>query len=219
LVLAPAPTPITTPIPAPTSPPILPATPPASVSDYYAEALDLARQGEHDKAAAMLETAISKPGGPHDLELYQLALLRQRHLNDPRGALDALLAYRKAYPRGSLLQEVDLSVVEVDRALGRTEAALAESARFLAQHPQSERADDVRVLRGDLLRQRGDCTGAVKEYRAVLGGPALDDALYEIAYCRRELGDNAGASAALRDYLARFPSGRHSSAAREALGQ
>jgi hypothetical protein len=187
--------------------------------DYYAEALNLSRHGEHQKAAAVLEKALSASPGPHDLELYQLALLRQRHLNDPKGALDALLGYRKLYPRGSLRQEVDLSVVQVDRTLGRTEAALVESAHFLAQYPQSERADEVRVLRGDLLRQRGDCVAASSEYRAVTSGAALDDALYYAAYCRRELGESEKASAALRDYLVRFPSGRHADAAREALGQ
>jgi hypothetical protein len=51
----------------------------------------------------------------------------------------------------------------------------------------------------------------------VSGGPALDDALYYWAYCRRQLGDTAGAGKALHDYLNRFPAGRHVDAAREAL--
>jgi TolA-binding protein len=192
---------------------------PVRERDYYAEALNLARHGEHSKAASVLTQALAAGRGPRDLELYQLALLKQRHLSDPQGALDSLQGYRKEFPGGALRQEVDLSIVESEVALGRSEAALAESARFLAQHPQSERADEVRVLRGDLLRQAGACEKAAAEYRAVSGGPALDDALYYWAYCQRQLGDSASAAAALRDYLVRFPAGRHLDAAREALGR
>jgi ferric-dicitrate binding protein FerR (iron transport regulator)/TolA-binding protein len=214
VVLAPANLP---PNPAPS-----PAPPTAVVPaprDYYVESLNLARQGDHQKAAAVLEQALAAGSGPRDLELYQLAVLRQRYLGDPQGALDALQGYRTQFPHGALRQEVDLSLVEVNVALGHTEAALTESARFLAQHPQSERADEVRVLRGDLLRQRGDFLQAAGEYRAVSGGAALDDALYYWAYCRQQLGDGASAARALRDYVSRFPEGRHASAAREALGQ
>jgi ferric-dicitrate binding protein FerR (iron transport regulator)/tetratricopeptide (TPR) repeat protein len=200
-------------------PPPAPSAASVPVRDDYAEALLLSRQGEHAKAAALLEKALATEGGPHDLELYHLALLRQRHLNDAQGALDALMGYRRQYPNGTLRQEVDLSIIEVDRTLGRTEAALSESARFLAAHPQSERADEMRVLRGDLLRQRGDCAGASVEYRSVTARTALDDALYYWAYCQRRLGDSASAAAALRDYLARFPAGHHTEAARSALGQ
>ncbi len=214
VVLAPANVP---PNPAPS-----PAPPTAVVAaqrDYYVESLNLARQGDHQKAAAVLEQALAARSGPRDLELYQLAVLRQRYLGDPQGALDALQGYRTQFPHGALRQEVDLSLVEVNVALGHNEAALTESARFLAQHPQSERADEVHVLRGDLLRQRGDFLQAAGEYRAVSGGAALDDALYYWAYCRQQLGDGASAARALRDYVGRFPAGRHASAAREALGQ
>jgi hypothetical protein len=212
-----APRPLTT-----SQPPTAPAPSPSSPvreRDYYAEALNLARHGEHSKAALVLTQALAAGRGPRDLELYQLALLKQRHLSDPQGALDSLLGYRKEFPGGALRQEVDLSIVESEVALGRSEAALAESARFLAQHPQSERADEVRVLRGDLLRQAGACGKAAAEYRAVSGGPALDDALYYWAYCQRQLGDSASAARALRDYVVRFPAGRHLDAAREALGR
>jgi ferric-dicitrate binding protein FerR (iron transport regulator)/TolA-binding protein len=196
---------------------VLPSAPPSR--DYVAEALELERHGDLRGAEESLKRALASPDARHDLALYQLALLRQRRLNDPEGALQALDRYRELYPRGSLRQEVDLSVVEVDHTLGRTEAALAESTAFLTRYPQSERADEVRLLRGDILRQRGDCAKASAEYRAVSGGPSLDDALYYWAYCQRQLGANASATEALRRYLARFPAGRHAGAAREALGQ
>jgi ferric-dicitrate binding protein FerR (iron transport regulator) len=216
LGLAPQPTLPTAPARRPPPAPAV-AAPPAR--NYYAEALNLARHGEHQMAAAILERALAAGEGPRDLELYQLALLRQRHLNDPQGALDALQGYRSQFPRGALRQEVDLSVVQVDVALGRAEAALSESARFLAAHPQSERADEVRILRGDLLRQRGDFAAAAGEYRSVSGGAALEDALFYWAYCRLQLGDGSSAVKALQDYLGRFPAGRHAAAVREALSQ
>jgi TolA-binding protein len=109
--------------------------------------------------------------------------------------------------------------VESHLALGQTEAALLESTSFLARYPQSERAEEMHFMHGDLLRQRGDCAGAVVEYRAVSGGPALDDALYYWAYCRRQMGDAASAARALRDYCRRFPEGKHIAAAREALAE
>jgi TolA-binding protein len=219
-----APTPAAAPTAPPTATPPPPPTPTAvptaaPTRDFYAEALNLARHGQHHEAAIVLERALAAGEGPRDLELYQLASLRQRHLGDPQGALEVLLAYQQQYPSGALRQEVSLSIVEADLALGREEAALAESAHFLARYPANERADELRLLRGDLLRQHGDCAKALTEYRSVGGGEALDDALYYAAYCRRELGDGPGAAKALQEYLSRFPSGKHAAPARQALGQ
>jgi ferric-dicitrate binding protein FerR (iron transport regulator)/TolA-binding protein len=199
-----------------------PHSPPApnvtAPPDFYAEALDLERHGNHREAANVLAQAIAAGKGPRDLELYQLALLRQRHLGDPQGALDSLTAYRQQFPGGALRQEVSLSIVEAEVALGQEEAALAESGQFLSRYPANERADELRLLRGDLLRQHGAYAKADAEYRSVTGGEALDDALYYHAYCLRELGEGTRAIAALRDYLARFPAGRHAAPARQALG-
>jgi TolA-binding protein len=215
--------------PAPIAEPVAPVVPisapkptataaPTYEHDLYAEAVILERQGDHRQASAKLEAALSSKSGPRDLELYHLALLRQRHLNDPRGALDALLSYRKGFPAGALRQEVDLSIIETRLALGQTDEVLAESAYFLSRYAKSERADEMRFMRGDLLRRRGDCAGALAEYRAVQREPLLDDSLYYSAYCLRELGETDAAARGLRKYLGRFPAGKHVRAAREALG-
>jgi ferric-dicitrate binding protein FerR (iron transport regulator)/TolA-binding protein len=208
-----------TPPPAILPPAPAPVAPPAPTRDLYAEALNLARHGEQRKAAAILEQALAASEGPRDRELYQLALLRLRHLDDPQGALSALRRYRIQFPNGALRQEVDLSLVQVQVALGHADDALAESARFLSAYPQSERTDEMHALRGDLSRDHGDFAAAAREYQSVGGGPALDDALYYLAYCRRQLGDQSAAARALRDYVGRLPNGRHIDSARELLGQ
>src|SRR5262249_22075413 len=92
---------------------------------------------------------------------------------------------------------------------GHRDLALAESVRFLASHPASERTGEVRLLRGDLLRQRGDCQAALPEYGAVSGPAFADDALYETAFCQRKLGQAAAARRTLLQYRRQFPAGAH----------
>jgi TolA-binding protein len=211
--------PLATEIPPKTPPSPTPAPAPVLGHDPYAEALALERRGEHRQAASKLQAALDSNVGPRDLELYHLALLRQRHLDDPQGALDALLSYRKSFPNGGLRPEVDMSVIESRLSLRQTDAALAESAAFLSRYPQNERADEMHFMRGDLMRLRGDCAGALAEYHAVLRGPAYEDALYYAATCIGDLGQSDAAATALRGYLDRFPNGKHARAAREAVGE
>jgi hypothetical protein len=222
-VVEPAPTPLisqkTEAVESTAAPVPLPAPAPVAGPDPYSEALALERRGEHRLAASKLQAALASNVGPRDLELYHLALLRQRHLDDPRGALEALLSYRASFPSGGLRQEVDVSIIESRLALKQTDQALAESAAFLSKYPQNERADEMHFMRGDLLRQRGDCAGALAEYHAVLRGPAVDDALYYAAYCVGELGQPDVATTALKDYLRRFPNGKHAGAARQTVGE
>jgi len=155
-----------------------------------------------------------------ELALYALGRLRQHRLRDPQGALEVFETYRRTYPNGSLLPEVDLAVLEVEVAAGHRDQALAESVRFLASHPASERTVEVRLLRGDLLRERGDCRSALDEYRQVDAGafaPFSEDALFETAYCQRKLGDADAARESLRQYQQRYPTGTHRDAVAKAL--
>ncbi len=193
------------------------ASPEAKLS-LYQSALKMAREGSPQNAAALIEQALAQHEGPRDLELYELAILRARRLHDRPGALQAFEEYRQSFPAGALRQEVDLSIIDSQVALGRADTALGESAEFLSRYPHSERLDDVRILRGNLLRERGDCVRAVDEYRNVRQGPALDDALFFTATCHGQLGDQAAATTQLHEYLARFPEGHHAGAARSALG-
>ena len=96
-------------------------------------------------------------------------------------------------------------------------AALADSTRFLAIHPGSERIEEVHLLRGNLLRDDGSCREALADYAEVHSAALADDAVYSSAYCQRKLGDRTAAAKTLHDYLMRFPSGAHRSEAQSAL--
>ncbi len=177
--------------------------------DPYVEALALSHSGRYREAAQALEV-IAVRGLPHAQNaLYDLAALRKKQLHDPSGALQTYLRYEQEYPGGSLLQEVELSAIELELKASAFPAALAQVDRFLAEHPGSERAPEVHQLRGNLLRERGDCAGAIGEYRAARGDGLDDDSLYFTAWCQQRLGQGAEAASSLRDYLARFPHGLH----------
>jgi outer membrane protein assembly factor BamD (BamD/ComL family) len=120
------------------------------------------------------------------------------------------------YPEGALLPEVDFAILQIEVEGDHPVEALAESARFLATHPTSDRAEKVHLLRGNLLRDSGRCGEALTEYAAIHGSDA-DDAVYSTAYCQRKLGDRAGAAATLREYLRRFPAGAHRPEATRAI--
>ena len=193
-----------------------PAVPPppspaaaAPTAGAYANGLALERRGKLEAAAAELRRADEDDPGHADLALYALGRLFQHRLHDSQNALAAFESYRSRYPGGALLPEVDLAVLEVEMAAGNRKAALAESGRFLATHPASERADEVRLLHGNLLREGGDCHAALEAYAQVAAPAFADEALYETAYCQRKLGDGAAARASLQAYRRRFPAGVH----------
>jgi hypothetical protein len=65
---------------------------------------------------------------------------------DPSGALVQLEAYRKRWPAGALLHEVDLRIIQVLVALGRHAEAQKAAAQFLGHYPESARAEEVRRI-------------------------------------------------------------------------
>ena len=214
----PAPVPVAASQPASSPPPAF-----ASAGGTYADGLALERSGQLQAAAEEFIQAEKNDPAHADVALYALGRLRQHRLRDPQGALEAFERYRRTYPSGPLLPEVDLAVLEVEIASGRRDQALAESVRFLASHPASERTVEVHLLRGDLLRERGDCRSALAEYRQVdvaasaPFAPFSEEALFETAYCERKLGVAAAARERLRQYQLRFPAGTHRDEVAKAL--
>jgi hypothetical protein len=221
----PEPVPETPPIPAsavahrdpPRPPPVYDAPPAPLEGDSFVQAVRMSRSGLYGQAADLFEAVASRPGSHAGLALYDYGRLQQLHLGHPGIALDAYHRYEREFPRGPLLQEVELSAIELELTSKDQDGALAEIDRFLAQFPKGERAPDVHLLRGNLLRERGDCKGALSEYAPARSPRIEDDAVYFSAWCQQQLGRADEAAASLRDYQKRFPAGRHAAEVRRAL--
>ncbi len=207
--------PSTAPAPAPALAPAA-SSPPSSPLE---QALDLIRSHRYPEAERALE-ALSSGGGPGaDIALYELANVRQHHLDDFAGAHAALQRYRTTYPQGALVQEAEISMIELELARPDPSAALSHIDQFLSTYPGSERASEVHWLRGNLLRENGDFSGALESYRRVQSGAREEEALYFRAVCQQQLGQTDLAAETLRTYLQRFPAASHAADAQRALGR
>jgi tetratricopeptide (TPR) repeat protein len=175
----------------------------------YSKGLAFERRGQLAEAATELTRAESDDLDHADLALYALGRLYQHRLGNAQGALTAFERYRSHYPQGALLPEVDLAILEVEVEAGDRKDALVESIRFLASHPASERTDEVRLLRGNLLRDSGECRTALGEYAQVKVPAFAEGALYGIARCQGKLGNRSAEREALEAYRTRYPAGAH----------
>jgi TolA-binding protein len=205
------------------APPAAPARgrhPAAQPAARYEEAMALAASGRHADAAAVFGRVAAGGGAQADLALYQRGLILLRALGDAAGARRAFLDHRRRFPESSLAPDVDLWLIETSLSAREPAAAAGEIEAFLARHPASERRDEVVLLRADLARDAGDCARAERDYQALARGTgrAAQEALHSSAYCRRRLGDETGARERLREYLRRFPAGRHRRDVEQAFG-
>jgi TolA-binding protein len=212
------------PSPVPAAPP---AAPPAAAGaaaapagqDGYEEAQALASRGRYAQAAASF-ARMSAAGPRAELALYERGLLLLQKLDEPERARRVFLEHRRRFPESSLGPEVDLSLIEASLRAKELPEAAREIDAFLARYPSNERRDELRLLRANLARDGGDCAHAEREYEALArgAGELAEEALHSWVYCRRRLGDEAGARERLREYLRRFPSGRHRRDVEQALG-
>jgi TolA-binding protein len=193
------------------------ALPQAAAPDAYSTAVALAHGKRYEDAARAFEVVANGHGPRADLALYELGRILQLHLGRPEGALESYLRYEREYPRGSLSQEVEISAIELELQRRDLNAALGQMGGFLERHPNSERAPEVHLLRGDVLRERGDCKAALAEYQRA-DAPRADDALFFTAWCQQKLGRRDDAGKSFTEYLKQFSSGRHAAEARAALG-
>jgi ferric-dicitrate binding protein FerR (iron transport regulator) len=192
-----------------------PSAPPRSTPDCR----ELARGGEARQAEACYLERATGTGLDAETALLEVARLRRDVLADPNGALSALERYRTHFPNGSLRGEADLARVVLLSRLGRPEEALAASQALLDSPNGSERAFELRLLRGNVYKKAlGDAARAAAEYAKA---EALDGSSAEAAYlfgsCLEELGDPEGASAAYRRYLAKSPKGKRADDVRRRL--
>jgi hypothetical protein len=176
------------------------------------QASDVRRRGDSARALAMYQRMAGGSGPLAEIAHYEIGVIEDEDLRDPRRALATWERYRIRYPRGLLRTEADISVIEALARVGEEKRALGEAVAFLEQHPGSERRAEVARVAGDLARQGGDCRAAIPLYDQTLSArPAredADDATFHRAACLVALGDGRGLPAA-RAYLGRFPLGRH----------
>lgn len=184
----------------------------------YESAALLAREGRYEEAAAAFKAIASGKSPYADLALYGLGRIQQIDLGHPKEALVTFDRYRRAYPRGTMIQEVEISTIEIELQRRDFDSALASMNRFLSRYPSSERVGEVRLLRGNVERERGDCAAALDDYELARAGAQEGDALYYTGWCQQKLGQTERARETWREYLARFPSGRHAADAKAALG-
>ena len=117
-----------------------------------------------------------------------------------------------------MIQEVEISTIEIELQRRDFDSALASMSRFLARYPSSERVGEVRLLRGNVERERGDCAAALDDYQLARAGAQEGEALYYTGWCQQKLEQTERARDTWREYLARFPWGRHAADAKAALG-
>lgn len=184
----------------------------------YETAVQLARDGRYEEAATAFKEVAAHDGPRAELALYGLGRIQQANLGRPREALATFERYRRHYPRGTMIQEVEISTIELQLQQRDYTAALASMGSFLARHPSSERSAEVHLLRGNIERERGNCGAALDDYALATTGAHTDDAVFFTGWCQQHLGRTELARRTWRGYLTRFPSGRHVSKAKAALG-
>jgi hypothetical protein len=150
---------------------------------------------------------------------YEMARLWRDTFHDPARALAAFKEQRAQFPRGVLAIEADLSIIELLPRLDRHAEALAESERFLKEHPNAERRGEIRLLRGNIYREAlRDFEHAEREYHegAESRGRAGDECRFLRAVCLEALGRTKEARKAYETYLSQ-PKAAHAQEVKERL--
>lgn len=154
-------------------------------------------------------------------QLLGQALQRLHRERDPRGALSVLDTYTSQFSQGRLRDEAQAARVDALMQLDRRTDAL--QVLDGASLSRLARGGELRLLRGELRAHAGRCREALGDFSATWQaeqnreGEGGQRALYGLATCRLALGERGLARDALRQYLDRYPAGRFSDAARDAL--
>jgi len=134
------------------------AAPAAAAPDEAAEAVEPAPAAEPQRSAARVVAPVRPTGAetagtaPRDSasaltdEIAALDKARKQMAGDPQAALSAIDAYKSNFRDGVLAQEAEVLRIESMVAAGKSAAAKAAAAAFLARHPSSPAAQRVRSL-------------------------------------------------------------------------
>ncbi|HKO46432.1 MAG TPA: hypothetical protein VJV79_01835 [Polyangiaceae bacterium] len=167
------------------------------------DCLSLARRGQTREAEACFLKRAEGSGLGAEMALYEVARLRRDVLADATGALAALSEYRARFPAGALRREADMSQLELLLQLGRSDEALKQSDQLLSSSSSGERAAELRLLRGHILRKaQSRFADAAREYElAERAGMRGGEVTYFRALCLEALGHGAEAAALFAQYL------------------
>jgi TolA-binding protein len=171
----------------------------------------LAMAGSDPRAAVKTLDRLAELGGAQ-AEPARLRAARLAARYDAAESARRLEAFLAQHGHGPFAHDARLDLVE-QRLRGGLGAAEGAVAAFLARHPDSARAPEMLVVRGEIARAvHRRCEAALADYeRALPSSRAAEGALRGKALCLRDLGDQAGARAAAEAYLRRHPAGRHAS--------
>jgi tetratricopeptide (TPR) repeat protein len=154
------------------------------------------------------------------MALYEVARLRRDVLSNSAAALAALDAYEARFASGTLAPEVRIARVDLLSRLGRFDEALKVSEMLLASPVGSPRATELRLLRGNLLRdKKHDCAAALSEYQRIQSdpGPRGEQAEFAAAGCLERLGRATEAIETYEHYLGRARPGQAAQARQRLL--
>lgn len=198
-----APEPQRTPVLAPAASVEAPRAPKPEEVRAAPDCLSLARGGHTRDAEACFVKSAEGTGLAAEMALYEVARLRRDVLADAPGALQALAEYRARFPTGTLRREADMSQLELLLQLGRTGEALKQSEELLSSSSSGERAAELHLLRGHILRKtQSRFAEAAHEYElAERAGARAGDVTYFHALCLEALGQSSEAAALLSEYL------------------
>ena len=172
-------------------------------------------------AAPGFETIAAPPTKPtpasgdglSEERLLAAAVRSLRAQGDARSALLALDEYRTRFPQGRLLVEAEVLRVDALLSQGRRQEALATLDHLdVGGMPGGI---ERQLQRGELRVSAGRWQEAEADFDKVLARATVlsreqaERALWGRAQSRAHLGNPAGAAADAREYLRRFPKGRH----------
>lgn len=157
-----------------------------------------------------------------EARLMTLALEQLRTKKNAAEALNTLDEYLERFPRGTFIHEAALARIDALWSLNRRREVLdALDGVDAEDFSGTPRQDELRLWRGELLAEFGDCIAASKVFAAFTHEP-VNSALHEraifwSAFCLAKQGDEPASRLALERYLTLFPHGRFFRQAQNAL--